>query len=91
MKAFKLKQSEKEKYLKVIYDAWFGIGEFAKIPASVLNDIRYLAGDSYDWSFARDASDEAIDEMYCICMNYIFVLRHANKCRITKTTKKEKK
>ena len=94
MKAFKLKQSEKEKYLKVIYNAWFGIGEFAKIPTSVLNDIRYLAGDisdSYDWSFARDASDEAIDEMYCICMNYIFVLRHASKCRVNKTNKKEKK
>jgi hypothetical protein len=91
MKAIKLKQSEKEKYLKVIYDAWFGIGDFTKIPASVLNDIRYLAGDDYDWSFARDASDSAIDEMYCVCVNYLFALRNASKGRITKTNKKENK
>lgn len=90
MKSFKLKQAEKEKYLKVIYDAWFGIGEFNKIPNSVLNDINYLAtgGLNWDWSFARDASDSAIEEMYFVCENYLLTRRNAKKGKINKKEKK---
>jgi len=92
MKAFKLKQSEKEKYLKVIYKAWYGLDEFRfKKYKDLPTHLIYVAGISswsnYDWSSLRDSDDLAIRSMYVLCLSNLRYSKNNNK-KITKRGKR---
>jgi len=93
-KAFKLKQSEKEKYLKLIYKAWYGLDEFkfkkySDLPVYLRISAGISSWSDYDWSSLRDSDDLAIRRMYILCLSS---LNHSkNKKRIVSRGKKRSK
>ena len=92
MKTFKLKQSEKEKYLKVIYKAWYGLDEFRfkkynDLPTYLIFSAGISSWSDYDWSSLRDSDDLAIRRMYILCLSNLHSSKN-NKKKITKRGKK---
>lgn len=92
MKAFKLKQSEKEKYLKVIYKAWYGLDEFRfkkynDLPTYLLFSAGISSWSNYDWSSLRDSDDLAIRRMYILCLSSLHHSKN-NKKKITRKGKR---
>jgi hypothetical protein len=68
-----MKQSEKEKCLKIIYKAWCGLDEFKSkkyndLPITLWETAGLFGTQDYDWSFLRDANDSDIKSMYEVCL-----------------------
>jgi len=67
-----MKQSEKEKCLKLIYKAWYGLDEFKSkkfknLPLALWETAGLSGSQDYDWSFLRDADNSDIKSMYQVC------------------------
>jgi hypothetical protein len=68
-----MKQSEKEKCLKLIYKAWNGLDEFKlkkynDLPLTLWDTAGFSWSQDYDWSSLRDADDSDIKTMYKVCL-----------------------
>lgn len=69
-----MKQSEKEKCLKLIYKAWYGLDEFKSkkfknLPLALWESAGLSGSQDYDWSFLRDADNSDIKSMYEVCQD----------------------
>ena len=69
-----MKQSEKEKCLKVIYKAWYGLDEFKSkkfknLPLALWETAGLSGSIHYEWSSLRDPDNSDIKSMYEVCEN----------------------
>jgi len=69
-----MKQSEKEKCLKLIYKAWYGLDQFKSkkfknLPLALWETAGLSGSQDYDWSFLRDADNSDIKSMYEVCQD----------------------